>query len=1212
MSAPTDPLDLPFRPGLSLVEASAGTGKTYTLSRLALRAVLEKRVAEISELLVVTFTKAAAAELHNRIRKEFRDALACLRGVAVPADDHLAGLIRKHRDDGSERRLRKALIEFDEVSVSTIHGFCSRTLEIAAFECGIPFRTELVDVRREATQLAVRDFWRREVGSRNDVATAIAAFLEWNPDEFAKDHSIASRYPNTQIKPQATSVEDARNRLFAAAETVRSSWHSSDIAELLAKAEFTAAGKAFAADLPDLVRIVSNYCKNGTPANAGVTLRFSTASLKKILKKRSKAEKEALAKILADPFVAACESLFESAEIFCHALRAACIDEINDRLQAGADDGVLAYDDLLRRLEHSLADPERETAVADAIRSRFHLALIDEFQDTDLAQYDVFSRLFAERPLIIVGDPKQAIYGFRGADVFAYLEAKKDAPYPVTLTENWRSTPEMIAAVNAVFDRPQRPFVIRDIAFEPVKAADKKDEGEGGLDGDGRKALCWLSPPKSRSMPHVWDTISQGLAAEISELLRGPARLKGRRIEPSSIAVLTRENSTGRRVQEALSALGIPAIVSQANNVFASDEAADLECLVRAMSRPNDPGAVAAAMATRFWGADAAEVSSVSADDNRFDEVCAVFEHAREAWATGGFAAAIEKVLSERGAERRLLDGASGERRLTNTRQLVELCQAASQENHFSPEDLRLWLGQSRSDSREKREEHEEQLESDADAVRITTIFKAKGLEYDIVFCPDLWYTPGRRDGKAKIKPVHTDNRTVVLAFDEESKKELEPLAAVERLSEDARLTYVALTRAKHRCYVVAFPVIDNGKETFAGDFHRSTLAYEILGKSETHDESELDDADYCLRALEAAKNHGPNWSAELGALVDANSETMQADGLAAPSRPTANVEPEEAPNFSPRRFSAASDRLRSPACIASFSGLVQSSSKTDRERPDHDAVAMTPKAGGSGEVEDVFAFEKGARAGTCLHDMFEHAPFHAWQDPAGPARSFPNETVRNLVETTLAKHRLDAGEDALSASAKMLHHTLRAPLPGAEDKLCNVAENARVAEWQFYVPLKDLRPERLADVFAEHAVGNIAGEYAQQLAALDDRRIRGHLTGFVDLVFESKGRWYVLDWKSNHLGDTPGDYHSEALWKAMCAHDYVLQYHLYVLGLHRYLGSRLPSYDYEKSFGGVYYAFIRGIREDGPDTNAGWYFDRPPAGLVTALDDAFAHGSPS
>jgi ATP-dependent exoDNAse (exonuclease V) beta subunit len=196
------------------------------------------------------------------------------------------------------------------------------------------------------------------------------------------------------------------------------------------------------------------------------------------------------------------------------------------------------------------------------------------------------------------------------------------------------------------------------------------------------------------------------------------------------------------------------------------------------------------------------------------------------------------------------------------------------------------------------------------------------------------------------------------LAFDEESKKELEPLAAVERLSEDARLTYVALTRAKHRCYVVAFPVIDNGKETFAGDFHRSTLAYEILGKSETHDESELDDADYCLRALEAAKNHGPNWSAELGALVDANSETMQADGLAAPSRPTANVEPEEAPNFSPRRFSAASDRLRSPACIASFSGLVQSSSKTDRERPDHDAVAMTPKAGGSGEVEDVFAFE--------------------------------------------------------------------------------------------------------------------------------------------------------------------------------------------------------------------------------------------------------------
>jgi exodeoxyribonuclease V beta subunit len=1213
MSAPANPLDLPFRPGLSLVEASAGTGKTFTLSRLALRAVLEKEADEVSELLVVTFTNAAAAELHTRIRKEFRSALACLRGVAEPADDRLAALIENHRDDGSERRLRKALIEFDEISVSTIHGFCSRTLEIAAFECGIPFRTELVDVRREAMQLAARDFWRREVGSRNDAATALAAFLEWNPDDFLKDYTVASRYPNTEIRPQAQSVDVARKALVAAAATVRKSWASSDIEELLAEAEFTSAGRAFAEALPACLRTAADYCEAGTLADTGAMLLFSPDSLEKHLRKRSKDEREALAKIQADPFVAACRVLSESAESLRHALRAACIDEIDERLQAGADDGVLAYDDLLRRLDRALGDPDRAKAVAEAIRSRYRVALIDEFQDTDLAQYDVFTRLFAGRPLIIVGDPKQAIYGFRGADVFAYLEAKKNASEPVTLTTNWRSTPEMIGAINAVFDRPQRPFVIRDIEFEPVEAAGKNEtQGNRGLEGDGRKALCWLSPPKSRSMPHVWDTIARGIAAEISTLLDGPARLDERRVEPSSIAVLTRTNSTGRQIQEALRAVGIPAIVSQANNVFASDEAADLECLVCAIARPNDAGAVTAAMATRFWGADAAEVSSVSADDNRFDEVCAVFERARESWTTGGFAAAIEIVFVERSAERRLLDGAAGERRLTNARQLVELCQTASQENHFSPEDLRRWLGESRNDSGEKREEHEEQLESDADAVRITTIFKAKGLEYDIVFCPDLWYTPAPRGGKEKTTPVHTDNRTVVLAFDEKSKKELEPLAAVERLSEDARLTYVALTRARHRCYVIAFPVIDNGNgnEKFAGDFHRSTLAYEILGKSEPREETGLDDAEYCRDALAAAKKHGPDWSGRLEAFVEANSNTMQIDGLVTSCEPATDDGGKESSALSPRRFSAAFDRLRSPARIASFSALVQSSVKADRERPDHDAVAMTPGTAERGDVEDVFAFEKGARAGTCLHDMFERVPFDAWRDRTGSASAFPNDAVRKIVEAALTKHRIGADEATLSASAKMLHHTLRARLPGATNKLCDVDDDARIAEWQFYIPMTDLRPERLAKVFAAHAGANIADDYAQRLAALDARRIRGHLTGFVDLVFESNGLWYVLDWKSNHLGDTTADYGAKPLWNAMCGHDYVLQYHLYVLGLHRYLGTRLPAYDYETSFGGVYYAFLRGIREDGADPSAGWYFDRPPADLIRALDDVFARGT--
>jgi exodeoxyribonuclease V beta subunit len=796
--------------------------------------------------------------------------------------------------------------------------------------------------------------------------------------------------------------------------------------------------------------------------------------------------------------------------------------------------------------------------------------LVDEFQDTDTIQYAIFRRLFADTRLVLVGDPKQAIYGFRGADVFAYMHAKDDAGRePYSLDTNYRSETPLVTAVNELFALRPAPFVFPAIPFAKVGAAGAADDEP--ITGDDRRALEWVWIDAASNKEVAAKQATNATVAEIVRLLTAAndVRIGERAVEPRDIAVLVRSNRRAEQMQAALRAAGVPSVVSQAGNVFESDEAGELHGLLTAVAAPRDAGALRTALATRAFGYDAAGIAALGAEDTAWQALVDRFDAMRETWTRHGFVAMAEELLSFAEARTQLLAAADGARRLTNLLQLVELTEQAVEEHHLTPDGAVAWLARVRAKPKLFPEDAAEmRLETDADAVQICTVHKSKGLEYGIVFCPFSWEA-------SKDDPSHDP---MLAHFPEENRVVYQyppPDPAIsearekERVSEEARLLYVALTRAKHRCYVAWGNLGSKAAQ-------HSALAH-VLHAGALPEEWRTQLADFCAAhaGVMAVRDH------------DSNS--------AVPRWEKPAVEP---PELREREFPAGARARLVPWRVASFSSLRASTAVAvdASEAPDH----VDPAAGPVVEPaapRGIFAFAKGARAGTCLHDIFENCDFTRARDDA----------TAMLVADALRRHALDdpaahaARIDPQRTVVDMLADVLDSRLPGTGLSLSSVTRDRTLSEWQFHLPMRAVSRRGIADAFARHGEGAVSERYPSLLSALEDRQVEGFLMGFVDLVFTHDNRWYVVDWKSNHLGNDVAAYDDTALVAAMCEHHYVLQYHLYVLALHRYLRQRVRGYDYERHFGGACYGFLRGIRAGSP---RGWYVDRPPLALIAALEE--------
>jgi exodeoxyribonuclease V beta subunit len=1167
--------------GRSLIEASAGTGKTWTLTALYARLLLEKQL-NVSQILVVTFTTVATAELRERIRKRLAELLAVYE--QGPGDDALLNeLHAQYPDAASHRRLLLAVHGFDEAAIFTIHGFCQRALQDAAFEAGGDFDNELTHDDREIIDSLLADLWRHELASAEPEWAAFLVQQKITPQVLRQRLRNHLGKPYLRIEPQP----GTRSEMSA----LRAAWQQ---AQRLWQGE----SAAWLQQLKAFDGFKSNMCN---PAKLGVwqaeldgyfsdaaALFSKTEAHRRLaregLNKASKKGCEAPANPLAAALQELCDALDAAqpdAEQRLIDLQVRLIHQLNEQLPARkAAQRLLAFDDLLNKLQQALQSDGGEH-LASTLRTQYPVALIDEFQDTDPVQYRVFHRIYQDAgDLCFVGDPKQAIYAFRGADLATYLKARSEAARQYSLATNHRSTPELIAALNQLFDRPM-PFAEKGLAYQQVGASSKARAQlvlpHGEDETDAPLALVWLDNDylgKGEAGALVARDTARRIATVLSASSRGEAYFEqdGTRtpLKGGDIAVLVASHRQAGEVAAELAARGVPSVRRGKENVWHSEEADELSAVLAAYAEPGREGALRYALASRLLGRSAADLAACSEDAQAWDREREAAERYHQLWQQQGFMRAFRAWLDEQHVAQRLLALVDGERRLTNLLHLAELLQTESLQRP-GLEQLLAWFNAQRS-----AEAHGEdallRLESDAERVQIVTIHTSKGLEYPLVFCPYLW--DGALLRQHEDISCHADDGTPLLDLGSEQFDVHRERARHERFAEKLRLTYVALTRARDRLWLHWGPVdCKPKKDGTLGDsgLHSSALAWLLHGR-------QLPGED----ALAELAGHLQNLSPQgLRTEVEQLIASSQGQMALQPLRMTEASAAGEQRAPAPRQLATLQRSLHSAWRVGSFSGLAAG---MHMEAPDRDGLVL-PAASEPGK--GFFAFPRGARAGTCLHAILED-----WARGKAP--------LHELVEPALGAHGIDNEWSAVALT--QLQQVLDADLDGQGLTLAGLNPARRLPELGFTFPVAGLDVQRLRAILCDPAHG-LAAPMREAAARLEFDSLKGFLKGFIDLTFEHQGRWYIADYKSNWLGPDASHYGGERLLQALAAEHYYLQYLIYLVALRRFLRQRLDDF-HNDQLGGAYYLFLRGM------PTAGVYFSRPADSLLDALDSLFAEGA--
>ncbi|EPY5239444.1 exodeoxyribonuclease V subunit beta [Klebsiella pneumoniae] len=1162
-----DPLRLPLI-GERLIEASAGTGKTFTIAALYLRLLLGlggeaayPRAISVEELLVVTFTEAATEELRGRIRSNIHELrIACLRGES---DNPLySALLAEIADkDDAVKTLLLAERQMDEAAVFTIHGFCQRMLSLNAFESGMLFEQQLIEDESRLRYQACADFWRRHCYPLTRDIAAVIHDVWKGPRDLLKslDRWLQGEAPQLKSPPAPNeTLAERHQQIIARIDSLKQQWRE-QVGEIEGVLENSGL------DRRKFNR--GNQGKWMEKVNAWAqeeTLSYQLPDalekfVQSFLLERTKAGGEPP----VHPLFSAVESLLASSLTLTDLVLARAMVEIRDAVaREKRRRGELGFDDMLSRLDEALRGDSGET-LASAIRQRFPVAMIDEFQDTDPQQYRIFRRIWRRQPetaLLLIGDPKQAIYAFRGADIFTYMKARGDVAAHYTLDTNWRSSPGMVGSVNRLFSLSDNPFMFHEIPFLPVKAAAKNKGLRFTVDAADVPAMnVWLMPGDTVGSGDYQTFMAQLCATQIRDWLsagqRGRALLwrgeTSRPVQASDITVLVRNRLEAAQVREALQTLGIPSVyLSNRDSVFETLEAQELLWLLQAVLAPERENTLRSALATSMFGLTALDIENLNQDEQAWDALVEEFSEYRQIWRQRGVMPMLRALMTARHIAENLLATRGGERRLTDILHISELLQEAASQLE-SEHALVRWLAQHIAEPDSNAASQQMRLESDKHLVQIVTIHKSKGLEYPLVWLPFI--ARFRKQDQAFYHDRETFAAVLDLGQDEASLE----LAEAERLAEDLRLLYVALTRAVWHCSLGVAPL--SSRKSGNSDFHLSALG-RLLQAGEAMDAAGLAArlADFC---------HGDIALQRPGEL-----------DLTPWQAPAATI-----PRLSARELQR---RIADDWRVTSYSGLQQHGFSGGQDllpRLDVDAA-------GVGEVVEEpqltpHQFPRGAAPGTFLHSLFEELDF-----------------TQPVPEGWMAEKLQLSGFDAQWAPVltDWLGGVLKTRLPGPDIALNQLAARDKQVEMAFYLPIAQLlTAERLDALIRQY------DPLSADTPPLDFRQVRGMLKGFIDLVFRHEGRYYLLDYKSNWLGEDREAYTRPAMEQAMRAHRYDLQYQLYSLALHRYLRHRLADYDYDRHFGGVIYLFLRGM--DGQEGGQGIFTTRPVRPLIDGLDQLFA-----
>ena len=1207
---PLDPERFVLR-GSHLIEASAGTGKTWTIAALYLRLVLGHGVEGSApvrpmlpqDVLVMTFTRAATRELSDRIRARLCEAAQVFRDTTGTRDAFIVQL--KHAyPEGEAReqaayRLALAAQAMDDAAIFTIDAWCQRVLREHAFDSGSLFEENLVGDEAALRLQAVQDYWRvhlypmavplveqlqrvwRDVPALDKDMIALTAV----PLDSPAAGTLAQVFDAAQAQREAQlqalkegwdeKADNLRGWIEAQLEHHKSCW---DGRKLSAKkcAEWLSVLKAWAVGPDDAPALRSHMKDTGwarlTPQGLLACRKPGLPPVDLPPESQAFADLQQALIDLPDPAIAA------RLHARTHVLQR--MAELKRRR------GQFGFADMLQRLDTALADPETGERLAQRLREQFPVAMIDEFQDTSPLQLRIFERIYrpADNPqdtaLLLIGDPKQSIYRFRGADIDSYLSARRaTSGRHHMLGTNFRSTQALVDAVNRWFMMLPDAFGYRrgeddPLPFLPVAA---RGRSEVLMTGDGEvAALTVVHDDTLRSSRDALTHLSAVCAEQIVAWLGDPqarfavAGQADSPLQAKDIAVLVRTGKEAAAVRDALRARGVASVyLSDRDSVFASDEARDLCLWLRGVAEPQDMRHVRAALATRTVGLSLSELHALATQDQLLDQRAEQMRELRLVWQGQGVLAMLRQSLHVLQLAGRWRSRSDGERRLTNVLHLAELLQTASSE-HRGEQALIRWLNRQIEEVEVggvgDTEEQTVRLESDDDLVKVITIHASKGLQYPVVCLP---FAHSHREVQAHTAAVlqrgeSQADRHWTLSFDRQDARG----ADQDRLREDIRLWYVALTRAQHALWVGWSPVKSGNSRECRN--HLSAAGH-LLGTGQI---------------LEAHE-----WLARLQLLqTDAQGRQLSVRLQTAPDRVPLSRWQRPAPTTPLREALSCTARIDKSWTIASFSRLARDLSSQPQwpmatprpadDEPPEDALGVTMPASPSGSLAPWHAFAKGPTAGNFLHDQLEWLASEGFELDAQRA-----QRLRQRCERAGYKDQADR-------VVQWIGRVVTQPLGGPAAALN--ALRTVLPEMEFWLPAGRLHAREVDALCQQHLLPGVSRPQ------LPDAQLHGMLMGFADLVFEHAGRYWVLDYKSNHLGPDDAAYTPQALAEAMAHHRYEVQAALYMLALHRLLRARLgEAYHPAQQLGGAVYLFLRGI--DGP---AGGCCTLPaPIELLDGLD---------
>ena len=1134
--------------GSNLIEASAGTGKTYSIALLTLRLIIEKKI-PIEKILMVTFTKAAVAELEIRVRAFVRMALKVARDEAI-GDTTITNLVQNQIQlQGKEevdKNLDTAQLFLDETSVLTIHSFCQRTLSEFSFETGQIFGAETItpDEYNQMMEDSFNEYWRINVTTIRLSILKRLMSLGLNYDDILDlvKKSLSGKMLFSNIPMPANFLSDAyldelllwendsKGRIIGIQEEIINSVLVNR-QNLILQLEDNTYGKKsifltllqndiwdektkilFLDNLYDKVEtgyVVSIF---GAYLNDVITLN----ELRDEIVKRFKEEVNQIA-------------------------MAAIGSVKNSILEQKKSRGIITFDDMIGLLYKAVVEGQYNQQLITSLQKKYDAVFIDEFQDTDKEQYAIFDKLFGqEKILFYIGDPKQSIYAFRKADIFTYFNAKNSVQNLHLMNTNYRSTEEYIKAMNDFFMPDPNfdtfyfnndPTLQNAIGYINVGSPNPNTKGQFLRNGEAFKPIIVSEHEKKKFLR----VSVKGIIADLFTIGKYTIVKDGepRAIKPSDIGILVRSNKEAKVMKSILASLRIPSVTIDDTRLLASNEARQLFYILEAVneiSRAN----INRALLSKIGGYTDNDLLILDEE-----AILLQFKTYQESWIKNGVYTMLKQFASDHKVYERLYDSnaENPERTISNIQQLIEILHKITVKKNYESKELIQWLKKGMEGDAREGDEYEQRLESDQDAVQIVTIHKSKGLEYNIVIAPHLdlladqevFTTGSFRDPISGEYFVMNKN----LMTDEQME-----LYKMQSEQENRRLIYVAITRARYQCFIT----INN-----TGYYSSSSLKKFIYKDKDPNDKKE-----------KANTKPNPLVNFWVPPASIRGFSYMNPDTTAKPVYAVAD-------NF----------HLENVNWIkTSYSGL----------NPEHDPVIKPKTSITFAAAYDKFAFQdlkKGAHTGNLLHYIFEHIDF-----------TNPPDAWKFTVEQAMKRLSGSTNEDYCNNIIELLKQVTSATMPGGNSFTLNqVTKDKRINELEFDFLLSPFHTDKL------QALSNEVHPFHIKTIT----ELEGIMNGKIDLFFEHEGKYYILDWKSNFLGNSLEFYGEDAVKAAMYENNYNLQYLIYTVALTKYLKLRKPDFDYDKDFGGVIYLFLRGVRVEG---QTGIYVTKPAKELIKQMKE--------